>query len=428
MARQADTGSGDGTKKKVPWYKKIGNGLKKIVTGGDKSSSSNKDKSSSSNKDKSSSGGKNGPAKIPEKTPPKPVEVKTPDGGTETTLAFSDTKAANFGTENTQAEKDAAAADKLLADQKDKSKDLNGGITPTDPKNEPSLGSVVAPDKGFTDRNMPQETEVLEADADGPTGVAPEIVPPKPPKKDDKYIPPPTVEGGMNGTVPFDIDLTPTPDVGEDTINDGNIPEGTESQGRTGNGSAGNTENDRTVTPNPHQNDIPEPNAGEDYEDDELSDRNIPKETEVGGGGVGGNEDDDGIDEPPEELYPDHWSQPVEPVIPIPDVPTPYPINPPPKVPLPPPVAPEPEPEPEPEPAPVVPEPPEDGPPRAPSLYRSSPSGNFWSQGMPTVEETADKDPKKKGKGRRRRALRLGAKSLAIPTVGSGGGSKTVGS
>jgi len=47
---------------------------------------------------------------------------------------------------------------------------------------------------------------------------------------------------------------------------------------------------------------------------------------------------------------------------------------------------------------------------------------------MPTVEETADKDPKKKGKGRRRRALRLGAKSLAIPTIGSGGGSKTVGS
>ena len=54
--------------------------------------------------------------------------------------------------------------------------------------------------------------------------------------------------------------------------------------------------------------------------------------------------------------------------------------------------------------------------------------GNFWSQGMPTVEETADKDPKKKGKGRRRRALRLGAKSLAIPTVGSGGSGKSVGS
>ena len=269
MARRADTGSGDGTRKNVPWYKKIGNGIKKIVTGGDKSSSSNKGKSSS--------GGKNGPAKIPEKTPPKPIEVKTSDGGTEVTPTFTDTQAANYPNRDVG---------------------LNGTVP----------FEVVEDPTPTTDPEAERRLAALKSKDPVPTT--------------------PTEEH-------FSQPVTPRDDTTEPETNDRNIPQGTESGGMTSEGAAGNT-SDRVLAPEVADTYVP---PVEDLPDTDTG----------GGGGIAG----------------------------------------------------------------------------APPAKRG---GNFWSQGMPTVEETADKDPKKKGKGRRRRALRLGAKSLAIPTIGSGGGSKTVGS
>ena len=277
MAREADTGGGS-TKKKVPWYKKIGNGIKKIVTGGDKSSSSNKSKSSSSDKDKSSSGGKNGPAKIPEKTPPKPIEVKTPDGGTEVTPTFTDTQAANYPNRDVG---------------------LNGTVP----------FEVVEDPTPVTDPEAERRLAALKSKDPVPTT--------------------PTEEH-------FSQPVTPRDDTPEPEVNDRSIPQGTGSGGMTSEGAAGNTP-DRVLDP--------------EVADDYTPPPETPTKTSSGGGIAG-----------------------------------------------------------------------------APSLYSSSSGGNFWSQGMPTVEATADKDPKKKGKGRRRKALRLGAKSLAIPTVGSGGGGKSVGS
>ena len=277
MAREADTGGGS-TKKKVPWYKKIGNGIKKIVTGGDKSSSSNKSKSSSSDKDKSSSGGKNGPAKIPEKTPPKPIEVKTSDGGTEVTPTFTDTQAANYPNRDVG---------------------LNGTVP----------FEVVEDPTPVTDPEAERRLAALKSKDPVPTT--------------------PTEEH-------FSQPVTPRDDTPEPEVNDRSIPQGTGSGGMTSEGAAGNTP-DRVLDPEVADTYVP---PVEDLPDTDTG----------GGGGIAG----------------------------------------------------------------------------APPAKRG---GNFWSQGMPTVEETADKDPKKKGKGRRRRALRLGAKSLAIPTVGSGGGGgKSVGS
>ena len=299
MGAAKDTGGGGGGSWVPDW-------LKKIISGGDTNTTSNNttnDKddnpnhysssgsnanytsSSSSNTSSSSSdsGGKGGttviktieptPAIIPTNTT---TTTPTSDGGTETTLAFSDPNAANYGTENTQAEIDAANRDKLLAAQKEAS-------------------------AAVTNSAFDIDTPIL-------TG------------------------GNPNHYSTSSSNAVATPIL---------LPPETEEQ----------------------------------IEARRL--RNTPIETESGGMTSGGAAGNPIIESPEEDLQPEI------------DTDTGVGIS------------------------------------GAPPAKRG---GNFWSQGMPTVEETADKDPKKKGKGRRRRALRLGAKSLAIPTIGSGGGSKTVGS
>ena len=311
MGAAKDTGGGGGGTWLPKW-------LKKIISGGDTnttskntandkddnpnkystsgsnanytSSSSSNTSSSSSNTSSSSSdsGGKGGttviktieptPAIIPTNTT---TTTPTSDGGTETTLAFSDPNAANYGTENTQAEIDAANRDKLLAAQKEASTAVTNSAFDID---TPILTGG-NPNHYSTSSSNAVATPVL-----------------LPPKTEEQ------IEAGRLRNTPIE----------------------TETGGMTGGGAAGNP-------------DIEPPKEDLQPEID----------TDTGGGGGGGGGGGSTI---------------------------------------------------------------------------SAPKGNFWSQGMPTVEETAEKDPKKKGKGRRRRALRLGAKSLAIPTIGSGGGSKTVGS
>ena len=288
-----DTGGGGGGSWIPDW-------LKKIISGGDTNTTSknttndkddnpNKYSTSGSNANytsssSSDSGGKGGttviktieptPAIIPTNTT---TTTPTSDGGTETTLAFSDPNAANYGTENTQAEIDAANRDKLLAAQKEASTAVTNSAFDID---TPVLTGG-NPNHYSTSSSNAVATPVL-----------------LPPKTEEQ------IEAGRLRNTPIE----------------------TESGGMTSGGAAGNP-------------------------DIEPPKEDLQPEIDTGGGGGGGG-----------------------------------------------------------------------------GLYKSAPKGNFWSQGMPTVEATADKDPKKKGKGRRRRALRLGAKSLAIPTVGSGGSSKTVGS